>query len=190
MGREGQSTRQPVPAVFFDRDGVLIEATVRDGRPYPPRGADDVRLDPHAVDAVRSLRAAGFALAVVTNQPDVARGTATAEAVHAVNARTAELLGIAPESFFTCLHDDADCCSCRKPGPGLVLRAARHCGADLERSFVVGDRWRDVGTAHRAGCAAVWIDRGYRERRPDPPYHRVPSLDRAVAVALGGHGGR
>ncbi|MER5995495.1 HAD family hydrolase [Streptomyces viridosporus] len=190
MGYEGRLTWGAAPAVFFDRDGVLIEATVRDGRPYPPRTADGVRPDPDAVDAVRALRAAGFALAVVTNQPDVARGTATEESVRAVNARAAELLGLAPDSFFTCLHDDSDGCSCRKPGPGLVVRAARHCGADLSRSFVIGDRWRDVGAAHRAGCAAVWIDRGYRERMPEPPYRRVPSLARAAAVVLGAHGGR
>ncbi|MCP3801915.1 HAD family hydrolase [Allokutzneria sp. A3M-2-11 16] len=170
----------PNPAVFFDRDGVLIESSVRDGKPYPPRTEDEIRLDEHGRDAIRRLRAAGFSLAVITNQPDVARKTVTAESVNRINAATAQLLGLSPDSFFTCFHDDADGCSCRKPGPSLVYQAARHCAADLSRSFVVGDRWRDIGAAHRGGCRAIWIDRGYRERPPDRPYHRVVTLGEAV----------
>ncbi|MEO3977515.1 HAD family hydrolase [Streptomyces sp. CAU 1734] len=176
-----------IPAVFFDRDGVLIESSVRHGRPYPPRTRADVRLDADALAGVRALRAAGFALAVVTNQPDVARNSVTAESVHGINERTGQLLGIPPDLFFTCFHDDADACGCRKPAPGLIRRAARHCGADLSRSAVIGDRWRDIGAAHRAGCAAVWIDRGYAERRPDAPYGRAGSLAEAVEFVLAAH---
>ncbi|HLL32521.1 HAD family hydrolase [Streptomyces sp.] len=174
------------PAVLFDRDGVLVRALVRDGRPYPPRSLPELRLDEDAPDAVRRLTEAGWGVAVVTNQPDVPRGLMTEETVHRINGAVADGLGLSTRSFFTCFHDDDSGCACRKPGPGLLVEAARGLGADLAHCTVVGDRWRDIGAAHRAGCRAVWIDRGYRERAPRPPYERVTSTAAAVDLILGG----
>ncbi|GGW28111.1 HAD-IIIA family hydrolase [Streptomyces caelestis] len=173
-------------AVLFDRDGVLVQALVRDGRPYPPRSLRELRLDEDAQDVVRRLTEAGWGVAVVTNQPDVPRGLMTEETVHRINRAVAAGLGLSESCFFTCFHDDDSGCECRKPGPALLVEAARSLGADLARCTVVGDRWRDIGAAHRAGCGAVWIDRGYREQAPQPPYDRVTSTAAAVDLVLGG----
>jgi len=103
-------------------------------------------------------------LIVVTNQPDIARGTqdrAVADAIHHALRETLPL-----DDFFVCPHDDADQCDCRKPLPGLLLRATEKYDIDLPQSFMVGDRWRDVDAGASAGCATVWIDYGYREKRP------------------------
>ena len=160
-------------AVFLDRDGVLNEAIVRDGRPYPPETPDDVRIVPGASAALRLLKELGFRLIVVTNQPDVARGKQSAAVVEEIHRRLAEALPI--DDFLSCFHDDADACACRKPKPGLILEGAARHQVDLARSFMIGDRWRDIDAGRAAGCRAVWIDCRYRERTPSQPPDRVVS---------------
>lgn len=104
-------------------------------------------------------------MVVVTNQPDVARGLQRAEVVHEINRELCRRVHVA--AVYVCFHDDADGCRCRKPAPGLLLRAAQDLRLDLDRSFMVGDRWRDVEAGRRAGCRTVYIDRRYSE--PSPP---------------------
>jgi D-glycero-D-manno-heptose 1,7-bisphosphate phosphatase len=162
-------------AVFLDRDGVLNEAVVRDGKPYPPDSAEEVRILPDAPAAIRKLKALGLPLIVVTNQPDVARGKQSSEMVARIHERIREALPL--DDFLCCFHDDADGCACRKPLPGLILEGARRHGVDPARSFMVGDRWRDIDAGAAAGCRTVWIHRGYRERGPSaPPDGQVTSL--------------
>jgi D-glycero-D-manno-heptose 1,7-bisphosphate phosphatase len=149
-------------AVFLDRDGVLNAAVVRNGRPYPPASVEEVEILPGVEEACTRLRGAGFDLVVVTNQPDVARGTQTLEAVRRVN--DALLAALPLDEVVICPHDDADDCDCRKPKPGMLVQAAERRGIDLSASFMVGDRWRDVEAGIRAGCRTLFIDRGYDER--------------------------
>jgi D-glycero-D-manno-heptose 1,7-bisphosphate phosphatase len=170
-------------AVFLDRDGVLNRALVRDGKPYPPASVAEMEIVPEAASALTALRDAGFLLLVVTNQPDVARARQSAEAVHQIHAALQKQLPL--DGFYTCFHDDADHCDCRKPKPGLLLQAASEHNIDLPRSFLIGDRWRDIDAAHAAGCRAVWIDFQYREKGPGrPPAARVGSLAEASAWIL------
>jgi D-glycero-D-manno-heptose 1,7-bisphosphate phosphatase len=154
-------------AVFLDRDGVLNAAVVRDGLPYPPRSVDEVEILPGVYDSCTRLRAAGFELVVVTNQPDIARGTQTLEAVRRINDTLLAALPL--DEVVICPHDDADGCDCRKPRPGMLVAAAQRRGIDLSASFMVGDRWRDIEAGIRAGCRTLLIDRHYDERsvRPD-----------------------
>jgi D-glycero-D-manno-heptose 1,7-bisphosphate phosphatase len=166
-------------AVFLDRDGVINRAIIRNGRPYPPATVDELEVPDDALAALRQLKAAGFALVVVTNQPDVARGQQTRAAVEAINAALAERLPL--DEIRVCYHDDADDCDCRKPRPGLLLRPPAY---DLSRSVMVGDRWRDIGAGRRAGCRTVLIDAGYDEAMPEPPDIRVRSLAEATAWIL------
>jgi D-glycero-D-manno-heptose 1,7-bisphosphate phosphatase len=149
-------------AVFLDRDGVLNAAVVRDGLPYPPRSVDELEILPGVEEACTGLRGAGFDLVVVTNQPDVARGTQTLEAVRRIN--DALLAALPLDEVVICPHDDADGCDCRKPKPGMLVAAAERRGIDLSASFMVGDRWRDVEAGIRAGCRTLLIGRGYDER--------------------------
>jgi D-glycero-D-manno-heptose 1,7-bisphosphate phosphatase len=115
---------------------------------------------------------AGYRLVVVTNQPDVARGRQRREVVEAIHAKLAATLPI--DEFRVCYHDDADGCECRKPRPALIVAAARDAGVSLDRSFVVGDRWRDIEADARPGVER-YIDYGYAERRPT---HLTPSSGR------------
>jgi D-glycero-D-manno-heptose 1,7-bisphosphate phosphatase len=170
-------------AVFLDRDGVLNEAILREGRPYPPASVEELRVVPDAAQALAQLKAAGFELIVVTNQPDVARGTQSRAAVEAMNAMLGAALPI--DEFCVCFHGDADECNCRKPKPGLLEDAATRRGIDLRRSFMIGDRWRDIDAGAAAGCRTILIDRQYRERVPEHvPDCRVTSLSAAVSWIL------
>lgn len=171
-------------AVFLDRDGVLVRPVIRDGKPFAPLKAEELALLPGAAEAVARLKVAGFVTVVVTNQPDVARGDVAQAVVEAMHARLMEWLPL--DAVRACWHDDADACPCRKPKPGLILDAARDFGIDLAASFLVGDRWRDVGAGKAAGVTTLFIDYGYDERRPDPPDHTVANLAAAVAVILRG----
>ncbi len=165
-------------AVFLDRDGVVNRAILREGKPYPPATLSDVRLLPGVREACRKLREAGFALILITNQPDIARGSITAEQVTDIHTRLKRYLQL--DDVRVCPHDDQALCDCRKPKPGLLLEAARTLNIDLAASFMVGDRWRDVEAGHRAGCRAIFVDYGYRERRPDGSYLTVHSLSEAA----------
>lgn len=181
MGR-GAVTSGGRPAVFLDRDGVLNEAVIRDGKPYPPADAAAVKIVAGAREALDALHDAGYLLVVVTNQPDVARGTQTRAEVDAIHDRMRAELGF--DAVYACCHD-GDVCNCRKPKPGLLLDAAGDLGIDLSRSFMIGDRWRDVDAGARAGCRTVFLDFGYRERGPtDPPTVTVSSLRDGVAWIL------
>jgi transaldolase len=172
----------PRKAVFLDRDGVLNRAIIRDGRPYPPRTLVEMELLPGVAAACDALHAAGYLLVLVTNQPDVSRGSQTIENVRAMNGILAEQLGL--DACEVCTHDDADHCDCRKPKPGLLTKAARRLGIQLKDSFVVGDRWRDIEAGQRAGCRTVFIDCGYSERRPAEPDHASSSLAGAAKWIL------
>ena len=141
---------------------MINQAVVRDGKPYPPYGVDELKLVAGVVEALRDLKQAGFLLIVATNQPDIARGTQSRASVDVIHQALREALPL--DDFFVCPHDDADHCDCRKPRPGLLLRAAEKYEIDMSRSFMVGDRWRDVDAGASAGCATVWIDYGYREK--------------------------
>ena len=169
-------------AVFLDRDGVLNRAPVKNGAPQSPRRIEDVEILPGVPEALQQLRAAGFRLIVVTNQPDVARGTLAREFVDAIHARLQSALPL--HEFRVCYHDDADECDCRKPKPGMLLEAAHDAGLDLAASFLVGDRWRDIEAGHRAGCRTALVDHGYAEPDSRPPDVRVKSLVEAAAWIL------
>jgi D-glycero-D-manno-heptose 1,7-bisphosphate phosphatase len=171
-------------AAFLDRDGVINRAHVRSGKPCPPASVRELEILPGVGAAIGRLREAGYLSIVVTNQPDVARGTTTKAAVEAINERLCAELPL--DAVYVCWHDDADRCDCRKPRPGLLLQAAREHRIDLHRSVMVGDRWKDVAAGKQAGCVTVWIDRGYAEATPQAPDYVADGLPAAVAWMLDG----
>ena len=177
------------PAVFLDRDGTLNVQTIRDGKPYAADRLEDFRLFDGVPEACRALKAAGFLLVVVTNQPEVGRGTVSEATVDAIHARLRELV---PEI------DRVEACYDagrgegslrRKPGPGMVLDAAKALGIDLTRSWMVGDRWRDVECGKRAGVKTVFIDFQYSEKFTAAPDYTVDTFREAASLIIGMAGG-
>ncbi|MFS8115068.1 HAD family hydrolase [Rhizobium jaguaris] len=169
-------------AVFLDRDGVINRAIVREGKPYPPATVEETEILPDVAEALKRLKEHGYLLIVVTNQPDVARGTTSRETVEAINAYLSASLPI--DEFRTCYHDSGDGCDCRKPRPGSLLAAAALHGIDMSRSFMVGDRWRDVEAGQNAGCKTIFMDYGYSEKQPEAVNRRVSSLGEAADYIL------
>lgn len=151
------------PAVFIDRDGTLNDMVYDEthGTFDSPRRAGQVRLRPGAAEFVRGVRAAGFRAIVVTNQPGIAKGTLTQADLDAVHGRLAELLaegGAAWDAVYVCPHHPGvSTCDCRKPKPGLLLRAAQEHGIDRARSWMVGDGLVDVGAGRAAGCRTILV---------------------------------
>jgi len=170
-------------AVFLDRDGVINRASVRQGKPYPPANLEELEILPGVKDALVDLHNAGYFLVVVTNQPDVARGITPREVVEEINNTLVERLPI--DEFRTCYHDSGDGCDCRKPLPGGLLSAAKANDIDLEKSYMVGDRWRDIEAGQNAGCKAIFLDHGYKEKQPESLDYRVRTLEEAARIIMG-----
>jgi D-glycero-D-manno-heptose 1,7-bisphosphate phosphatase len=174
------------PAVFLDRDGTLNVPVVREGRTFPPERLEEFRLFPGVPEACRALRAAGFALVVVTNQPDVGRGTQSQAVVEAMHAR---LRALVPEiERLEVCYDPGrgEPSRRRKPAPGMILDAAAALHLDLTRSWMVGDRGGDVESGRRAGVRTIFIDHGYAEKLGAAPDLTVKSLAEAADAILKG----
>ena len=166
-------------AVFLDRDGVINRAFVRDGKPFPPPTPQELEILPGVPEALRELKANGFQLLLVTNQPDVGRGKLSVQTLGAMHEDLRAHLPL--DDILVCCHTDQDKCDCRKPMPGMIIEAARKHNIDLAASFMVGDRWRDIDAGYNAGCKTILIDYGYSERPPDhEPDLRVGSLREAA----------
>ena len=152
-------------AVFLDRDGTIIEDVGY------LRRLDQIALFPWSVDAIRCLNRAGLAVVVTTNQAGVARGLFTeafVDETHRELTKRLEAGGARIDAYYYCPHhptkgtvaEYSKACDCRKPGPGMVDRAARDLGLDPVRSFVVGDKWLDVGMARAAGARGILVRTG------------------------------
>jgi D-glycero-D-manno-heptose 1,7-bisphosphate phosphatase len=167
-------------AVFLDRDGVLVDTFVRDGKAYAALSLEDFRVCGDTAPQVARLRAAGFLPIVFTNQPEVARGALLPATLERMHARLRAAAAVA--DIFVCPHDDAADCACRKPRPGMLHAAAAKWGLDLAGCLVVGDRWRDIEAGRRAGCYTVLLDRPYSGC--DSADVRVATLAEAVDAVL------
>ena len=145
-------------AVFLDRDGVIIEQVAYLSRP------DQVALIPGAVEALGIIHRHGDCAVVISNQSGVGRGYFTAADVDAVHARIDELLaerGEYVDGCYYCPHAPDEKCSCRKPSPEMILRAAERFGIDVASSLMLGDRMSDLECGVNAGCASVLVLTGY-----------------------------
>jgi D-glycero-D-manno-heptose 1,7-bisphosphate phosphatase len=171
-----------VRAVFLDRDGVINANLERDGKQVAPRHLGEFRILPGAPEAARRLKDAGFLIVLVTNQPDVRNGITPQAVMEAMHGEIRRLVPLDDEMI--CLHNDADNCDCRKPKPGLLLKAAARHHIDLAASYFVGDRWRDVLAGQAAGCRTIMVDHGCVQERPSSPDTVVHSLAEAADYIL------
>jgi D-glycero-D-manno-heptose 1,7-bisphosphate phosphatase len=166
-------------AVFLDRDGVLAIPEFRDGRSYAVRNLAQFQLYPEAADCLHRLKAAGFVLVVVTNQPDIGSGLVAADVVAAMHSHMRGRLPL--DDVRVCPHTAQINCACRKPNPGMILAAAQELDIDLEASFMVGDRGTDISAGKAAGCRCVFIDLGYTaEAAPTEADHVANGLETAT----------
>jgi D-glycero-D-manno-heptose 1,7-bisphosphate phosphatase len=167
-------------AIFLDSDGVLNTAVIREGKPVAPTSLAELEIPTEVKPALDMLKAAGFLLICVTNKPDVERGLMTKATVDAIYTTMRSELPL--DDVYICYHENSDS---YKPKPGMLLDAAKKYDIDLNLSYMIGDRWRDVEAGQAAGCKTVWIDRNYTERKPDPAADfTAKSLREATAWVL------
>ncbi|MBI3506672.1 MAG: HAD-IIIA family hydrolase [Proteobacteria bacterium] len=169
-------------AVFVDRDGVINRAYVRDGKPFPPKTFSEFEILPGVREAFENLRRLGYLVIVATNQPDVADGTQSRDVVESMHREIEAVLR--PDAIKVCWDRNANC---YKPLPGLLLEAADSFQIDLSASWMVGDRWRDIGCGRAAGCRTIFIDRGYRESLIEQPDFVCTDLAAAAEIVAGQH---
>jgi len=170
------------PAVFLDRDGVVNRAEVRDGLPYAPTKLRDLVILDGVKQSVELLSSSGFELVVITNQPDVSRGIISKNVIDKMHQIITAETGL--EHFYVCFHEQSENCNCRKPNTGLLIDAVNELGIDLTRSFLIGDRWKDIQAGQDLGCECFFIDNNYLEQYPKYPFDRVHSLSEATRIIL------
>ncbi|MSU57644.1 MAG: HAD-IIIA family hydrolase [Pedosphaera sp.] len=143
-------------AVFIERDGVLNQARVERQHQVSPLTLDQFHIHKTGAPFLLKLKQAGFILIVTTNQPGLSRGYQSRNEVDIMHKLLRRTLPV--DDVFMCPHDETDHCPCRKPGAGLLKEAAFKWHLDLERSFVVSDKWQDADAAHRVGCTSLLIE--------------------------------
>ena len=177
--------RMGVSAVFLDRDGVIN----RDRADYVKSWEEFVFL-PRSLEALALLAKTPNKIIIATNQSAVARGLVTEIGLREMHERMLEQIcghGGRIDAIYYCPHLPDTGCGCRKPAPGLFLKAAMETGVDLSSSWAIGDSHRDVEAAHRAGVKAFLLDRELPDPRavPDVPFTRAANLLAAVRIITG-----
>lgn len=169
------------PAIFLDRDGTLNRSIVRDGKPYPPQRIEEFELIEGVGEACAQLKQAGFFLVVVTNQPDIGRGSQSQAVVEAMHEKLKKFLPML-DRIEVCYASGEKDDRRRKPEPGMIEDAARTLNIDLTTSWMIGDRWRDVECGKRAGVKTIFIDYQYEEALKSKPDFVVCSLSEAAEI--------
>jgi D-glycero-D-manno-heptose 1,7-bisphosphate phosphatase len=159
---------------FLDRDGVINQQLMQNGKPRSPKNLTEIKILGGVVQAVLVLKAENFVPVIVTNQPDVARGLTTLENVMEINRKICEKIGV--EYVFTCPHDDSDLCKCRKPLNGLLTSAGKKLEIPLRNCIMVGDRLTDVEAGLSIGAKCYLIDHSESPIKSDLPFIKVGSL--------------
>ena len=154
----------------------------REGRAFAPTNVQDFQFMPGIRELIERVRTAGFRVVVVTNQPDVAKGNMTLEALEEMHRILKRELPV--DDVRMCMHVDLDSCECRKPKAGMLLEAAGTFDLDLQRSFIIGDTWRDMGAGKTASCTTILLDSGYGENHAEAADYVVQSLDQAARIIL------
>ena len=165
-------------AIFLDRDGVINKIFIKNGKPFSPSSFTEMEILSGVKESITMLHKLDFVCLVVTNQPDVSRGKIEKKTVIKMNNYLKDEIKL--DDIFVCYHDDHDNCKCRKPKPGLLLEAAKKWDVDLKKSYMIGDRSKDIESGRCVGCKTIFIDCNYKETKPKKPNFTTDSLINAV----------
>ena len=167
-------------AVFLDRDGVINKAFIKNGLPESPNSLSELEILPRVKESILRLKKLNFICLVVTNQPDVQRGKIKKNTIIKMNNFLKKKIEL--DDIFVCYHDDQDNCNCRKPKPGLLLQARKKWNVDFKKSFIVGDRWRDIQAGKKVGCKTIFLDYKYKDIKPKNPDFVTDTLLNATYI--------
>jgi len=161
-------------AIFFDRDGVLNRAIVKDGKPYSPTKNSELFINIEAKKVIEYFKNRNFVCIVVTNQPDVGRNKVKKEFVMKINKKLKKILKF--DDIFTCYHRN-DLNFDKKPNPGMIFKAKKKWNIDLNKSYIVGDRHKDILAGLNAGLKTIYLFNDYKKDKKPKFYHfKINSL--------------
>lgn len=164
----------PKRAVFLDRDGIINKAIVTNGHPYPPLRIKDVYLTEGIKKLIEMWHNENYLVIVITNQPDISSHIITENKVNKINSYLKSLIWF--DDIFLCPHSDKDNCNCRKPKTGLLEEAKKKYHIDFSKSYMVGDRKKDIEAGKNVGCKTIFVDYQYDEEKPYKPDYIVKSI--------------
>ena len=165
--------------MFLDRDGVINYSLIYKNKPYAPRKIEDVNIIPFVSEALSQIKDMNFLTIVITNQPDIENDLISISESLRINNWIKDKLMI--DQIYVCPHNNKNNCNCRKPKPGLIYKASQDFNIDISKSYLVGDRWKDIKCGQLAGCSKnFFIDYGYDEQKPEGNFEYATSLINAT----------
>ena len=165
-------------AIFFDRDGVLIEAPILDGKPQSTRELKDIKLCKGILKLCKKYKKK-YLLIMVRNQPDYLRKKNTKKNIQTINQYLKKKLYL--DDIYVCYSDDDNCYN-RKPNPGMIYHAQKKYNINLKKSYFIGDRWRDIGAGNKAKCTTIFINRNYSEKNIFKPKFNVKEINEILKI--------
>ena len=169
-------------AVFLDRDGVINKSIIVDGKSYAPRLLKDFKIFPKVKNDVQKLKNKGFKVFVITNQPDIGNKLLKKKILNEMHSLLKAKVPI--DKIYFCPHTRNDRCKCRKPKPGMIIKASKNSKICLKKSYVVGDRKTDIDAGLKVGCKTIFVNNNYDEKKPTKQEKTVKSLNAAVKYIL------
>lgn len=167
-------------AFFLDRDGVINKSLIKNNKPLAPRNLKEFKIIKGVKESLIKLKKKGFVNIIITNQPDARKQSLNKKEIYQMHEIILKELSV--DDIFVCFHNDKDNCLCRKPKPGLVYLAVKKWKINLKKSFLIGDRWRDIELASFLGMKSFFIDYGYQEKIPKNYNYKVKSLKDAINI--------
>jgi D-glycero-D-manno-heptose 1,7-bisphosphate phosphatase len=161
-------------AIFLDRDGIVNKPIILEGKPYPPFIVKQAFLVNNIKNMIDKWHKEGYLVIVVTNQPDISNHLISQRKVEKINRYLQSMAKF--DDLFMCPHNEKDKCNCRKPKIGLFLQAKEKYDIDLEESYMIGDRWKDIEAGRRAGCRTIFVNYNYNEEKPHSCDYMVSSI--------------
>ena len=169
-------------AVFLDRDGVINKPIIIDGKCYAPRLLKDFKILPKVKSDIKKLKNKGFKVFVITNQPDIGNKLLKKKTLNEMHSLLKAKVPI--DKIYFCPHTRNDRCKCRKPKPGMIIKASNDSKIRLKESYVVGDRKTDIDAGLKVGCKTIFVNNNYYEKKPTKQEKTVKSLHTAVKYIL------
>ena len=151
-------------AFFFDRDGILNKAIIKNRKPYSPKYPGEFILNRSFINFIKKLKKKNYLIIVVSNQPDIKNGRLSNYSLKIMNSILKKFFFI--DEIYICPHGKNDKCECRKPKTGMFREASKKWNIEFEKSYVVGDRWKDIAAAKSINCKSIFIDYNYNETKP------------------------
>lgn len=167
-------------AIFLDRDGVINKPKVIDGKPFPPNSLEEFEFTEGIEPLIKQIKQKKFKCIIITNQPDVSRGEISKHVVNDIHNHIFKNLPI--DEIYVCWDAEDNISNLKKPLPGMLFKAAEDHNINLNDSYMVGDRWKDIDAGSRAGCKTIFIDYNYDEKLNIAPDYIISDVREALKI--------